>query len=315
MNSVLLTLLALALTMASALVCGAGPGDALAAEDKKPQKTPSGSGEEIIFQGKLYASLTRNVPIPYQGIISDLPVRAGQQVKRGDVLVRLKLAPQVIANLRRVLYPPQIQDLEIQIVKVASEIMPLRAQYREIEQLVSQQMGAVQKKQQIAQTIEALERQQQALQKHLDLQRKSVQDELNALREKLGDELSYDRIPTEVSLKAPIDGHIMMIFPHIRLNAEVDAGPGLIIGVMDPMIVRANIFEIEASRIVPGDKADVSVASIPDKTFEGTVTRINWSTANPGLGQPSYYEIELVAPNRDFILKEGYKTQVTMRRK
>ena len=154
--------------------------------------------------------------------------------------------------------------------------------------------------------------QHEVLLKQLKLAKRSLEDSRDALRESLGVEVSYDNLPREVTLTAPIDGHVLWIHPDIRSGAEMAPGAGFLIGVMDPMVIRAHVFEIEASRMKIGDKATVSLTSIPDQTFQAAVSRISWTPVTPGLGQPSYYEVELTAPNPQYVLKEGYKTQVSV---
>lgn len=291
----------------------AGAADAQEQPQQAPPPAPVDSSEEIVFQGKLYASLRRNVYIPYKGIVTKLLVQAGQQVKEGDPLMDLELAPEVIANIRRSISPQAIRDIEVRIAQLKGNVAPLRAKLKEVEQLAKQKMASGQNLSQIKGELESLEMQREALLKQLKLAKRSLDDSRNALRESLGEEVSYDNLPREVTLTAPIDGHVLWIHPDIRSGAEMAPGAGFLIGVMDPMIIRAHVFEIEASRMKIGDKASVSLTSIPDQTFEAAVSRISWTPVTPGLGQPSYYEVELTAPNPQYVLKEGYKTQVSVR--
>lgn len=301
---------ALLFGLAALLWITAAPQPTGAAEDKKAAKF-----EEIVFQGKMTVSLKRNIPIPYLGIITELKVNPGDKVKKGDVLVKFRLDPKVVADLRRSISPPAMRDLEVRVAQISNELAGLRNKFREVQQLAQQKMASSQSQTSLSQSIEALERQILALHKQQDVYKQSSHDDLVALKDKLGEDVSYDRMPDEVKLRSPIDGHVLWINSDLRQDAQMDYGGGLVVGVMDPMVIKASIFEIEASRLQPGDKAEITVASIPDKIFEASVTRINWATQNTNLGQPSYYEIELVAPNPNFTLKDGYKAQVTMKRK
>lgn len=302
--------LALYCILTIAFACAGVTSAAQAAEDKKGAKY-----EEIVFQGKLTVSLKRHIPIPYLGIISEVRVNPGDKVKKGDVLVQYRLDPKVIADLRRAISPPAMRELEVRMAQISNEIAGLRIKFREVQQLAQQKMASPQSQASLSQSIEALERQLQALHKQQEVNKQSAHDDIVALKAKLGEDISFDRIPDEVKLRSPIDGHVLWVNSELRVDAQLEPGPGVVVGVMDPMVIKASIFEIEASRIQPGDKAEVAVSSIPDKVFEASVTRINWSTPNTNLGQPSYYEIELVAPNPNYTLKDGYKAQVTMKRK
>lgn len=269
-------------------------------------------GGEIVFQGKLYASLKRTVQVPYKGIVTQLLVQAGQQVKAGDPLLRYTLAPDVIASLRRSLSPRELQDIELRIAQIGAELQPQRVKLKEAEQLARQKMGSDQTVTLVKLEIETLEMQREALKKQLEIIKRSAKDDLVALQDLLGQAVSFESVPKDITVTAPIDGHVLWVHQDLRSGAEVLPAGVMVIGVMDPMIVRANVFEIEASRMKVGDEASFTLSSIPGKTFECTLSRVSWTPVTPGLGQPSYYEIELTAPNPSFILKEGFKTQVSL---
>ncbi len=47
--------------------------------------------------------------------------------------------------------------------------------------------------------------------------------------------------------------------------------------------------------------------ALPGRDFKAKVTRIAWTTKNPQVPEPSYYEVELIVSNPDLALKEGLK--------
>jgi hypothetical protein len=83
---------------------------------------------------------------------------------------------------------------------------------------------------------------------------------------------------------------------------------------MDPMLVRAQAFEIEALQVTQGDMAEVSLESQPERKFKGTLSRLAWAPLTSGLDQPSYYEMEISVPNPDLFFKEGLKARVVFRK-
>jgi len=83
---------------------------------------------------------------------------------------------------------------------------------------------------------------------------------------------------------------------------------------MNPMLVRAQAFEIEALQIKLGETAEVSLESLPGRKFQGEVSRISWASLTPGLEQPAYYEVELKVPNPEMELKDGLKAQIVFRK-
>jgi hypothetical protein len=89
---------------------------------------------------------------------------------------------------------------------------------------------------------------------------------------------------------------------------------------MDPMLIRAQVYELEALQLNLGEAAEVTVESLPGRNFEAQVSRVSWAPVPPpvwvpaGQEQPSYYEVELTVPNPDLVLKEGLKGRITLRR-
>jgi multidrug resistance efflux pump len=116
-----------------------------------------------------------------------------------------------------------------------------------------------------------------------------------------------------VALRTPISGYVIWVNPEVRDGAELGPMPAAFqVGVMDPMLLRGQAFEIEALQIKVGDQADVILDSLPGRKFQGTVSRISWSSTTTGLEQPSYYEVELKVPNPDLALKEGLKARIVL---
>jgi hypothetical protein len=99
----------------------------------------------------------------------------------------------------------------------------------------------------------------------------------------------------------------------MREDAELPPGTqAFMIGVMDSMIMRAQVHELEAVKISVGDPADVTLDSFPNRVFEARVSRISWAPLTPAVEQPTYYGLELTVANPDLELREGLKGQVML---
>jgi multidrug resistance efflux pump len=110
-----------------------------------------------------------------------------------------------------------------------------------------------------------------------------------------------------------VDGYVLWINPDLRKGVKLNRDTDLFqVGILDPIVIRAQVHEIEAVRLKLGDKAKVTFDSMPGKEFTATVSRIPWAPLPTSLQQPSYYEIELTLPNPDMSLKEGLKGTVTI---
>jgi multidrug efflux pump subunit AcrA (membrane-fusion protein) len=305
--SVLGTILALAiLTAVPALGKSKGEENPAALAPAAPAPEP-----ELSFNGKVFCSLKRRVDLPFKGIITSIIVSSGDRVEAGQVLARYRLAPESLISIRQRLSPPQLSDGEIRLAEIERSLAPLQNRQRELSQLVQKKLAPPQSLEQVNHDLRLLTQERNALQKRLRQDRQSLQDDLTVLKKQLGKGASSGQIPQEADLIAPIAGYVIWISPELQDGAELLPTAGVFqVGAMDPMMVRAQAFEIEALQIKPGEIAEVTLESIPGRKFQGEVNRISWSSLTPGLEQPAYYDVELKVPNPDLLLKDGLKAKI-----
>jgi multidrug resistance efflux pump len=229
-------------------------------------------------------------------------------------LAKYRLAPEVRLLIQRRLSPPQIVDGEIRLKEIDRNTATLLDKQRELTQLVQQKLASPKNLEQINQDLNLIAQQRSVVQDRVRQERQYAKEDSAILNKQLGKDLSSGQIPPEVSLVAPIGGHVIWISPDLQTGAEMDPALGVFqIGVMNPMMVRAQVFEIEALQIKPGERAEVTLESLPGQKFQGEVNRISWSSLTPGLEQPAYYDVELKVPNPDLLLKDGLKARIVFR--
>lgn len=269
---------------------------------------------EISFNGKVFCSLKRRVDLPFKGIITAIPVRSGDRVEAGQVLARYRLSPEALLSIRQRLSPSQLLEGEMKLAEIERGLAPLQNRQRELSQLLQKKLAPPQGLEQVNHDIRLLTQERNTLQKRLRQDRQTLQDDQAVLKKQLGNDVSSGHIPHEAALLAPIGGYVIWISPEFQVGAELIPTIGVFqVGAMDPMVVRAQVFEIEALQIKPGQSAEVTLESLPGKKFQGEVNRISWSSLTPGLEQPAYYDVELKMPNPDLLLKDGLKAQIVFR--
>jgi multidrug efflux pump subunit AcrA (membrane-fusion protein) len=278
--------------------------------------TPPANGEaEIIFNAKVFCSLKRRVDLPFKGVITSLKVHSGQQVKTGDVLATYRLAPEARMAIQQRLSPPQLAEMEIKLAEIQRGMVPLKNKQRELTQLVQKKLAPAQGLAQVNEELQFLIGEKATLQERLKKDRQLAQQDQEALSTLVGTAVKPGQVPLEVSLKAPCSGYVVWVNPEMRENAELPPLPAAFqVGVMDPMLLRAQAFEIEALQVKIGQKAEVTLDALPGKKFQATVSRVAWSSIATGPEQPAYYEVELQVPNPDLDLKEGLKARVVLRK-
>jgi multidrug efflux pump subunit AcrA (membrane-fusion protein) len=300
----------LAICLGLSLPGAAFAGDAPVARSTTP---PANGEPEIIFNAKVFCSLKRRVDLPFKGVITSLQVHSGQKVAEGDVLATYRLAPEARLTIQQRLSPPQLTDMEMRLASVQRNMVPLKNKQHELSQLVQKKLGPPQGLAQVNEEMQFLGKEKATLQKKLKQDRRLAREDREVLSSLLGTSLKSGQVPEEVSLKAPCSGYIVLVNPAVRPGAELTPMPAAFqVGVMDPMLLRAQAFEIEALQVKIGQTADVTLDALPGKKFQATVSRVAWSSLATGPEQPAYYEVELTVPNPDLNLKEGLKARVVL---
>jgi multidrug efflux pump subunit AcrA (membrane-fusion protein) len=270
---------------------------------------------EISFMGKFSCPVKRQVILPFKGIITSLAVQAGQKVQAGEVLARYRLTTEATMQLRRRLSPPQIKDLEMRLAEVQRALDRAAVKRREVIQLAEQKLASNQARTQAEKEWQLLVKQRNAVQANLQQEKALAAEELQVLKTQMGDSLSPGHLLKEAALKAPIDGYVLFVHPDLREDAEL--GPNTVafqVGVMDPLVVKAQVHEMETLRLRVGDQAEIFPESLPGRKFEARISRLSWVPMQGGLEQPSYYEAEVQVHNPDLTLKEGMKVRIVVRK-
>jgi len=302
------------LVLAAALLAGAASAFAAQAQPAAdPQPTGVLRPAEVQFTGKLYTPVKFSVPLPFPAFIQQIGVQIGQQVKVGQELARYELRQEVYMDEKNKLSTTTIKELEYRLAQVDVELDKLTAKHRELEVMTKRNMASQQSISQNEKEIEAARKEKTSIQEQLNLARDVYSDRLILAKERFGRDAGAGNVPKVGFLRSPLDGYVLWINAEARSGAHLEREtPIFQVGVLDPMIIRAQVHEIEVNKIAEGNAATVVFDAIPGREFAATVSRIPWTPLPANLQQPSYYEIELTIPNPDHSLREGLKGQVTV---
>jgi multidrug resistance efflux pump len=275
--------------------------------------SPAHAAEQT-FIGKLFCYLKRPVVLPVAADIVSLNVTDGQKVKAGEIMGRYRLIPESLQALRQRLLTSQIYDLRARMAEIDKGLTTLKNKKNTLTQLTQKNLAPTQSLTQVNEDIQALSQQRAALGDAMQQADRTKQEEQALLRKQLGVSIQSGHIPTEGALVAPIDGYVVWMFPDLRQGAELKGGtPVIVIGVMDPMLLRAEVYESEAQKLKVGEEADIALDSLPGKKFTARVSRLPWAPPVVSLEHPTYYDVEFKVANPDLIIREGMKATVTMR--
>ncbi|HCK99655.1 MAG TPA: hypothetical protein DHW42_06080 [Candidatus Marinimicrobia bacterium] len=217
--------------------------------------------------------------------ITNITVKLGDIVKRGDLLVELDKA-QYEAAYERAL--SVVQSAEANGRKVSSELKRVKELFK--NDLTSEaDLEAVSAQTEIAesQVIQA-----------------------KAALKQVADDLSKTRI------LAPMDGVVTSInkeVGEIALGSVFQEDVILVISDMSRMEVKAEVDETDVVSVSEGDTALVEIDAIPDTTYKGIVSEIAHSATTRGLGtqeQVTNFEIEVSVIGQDTRFRPGMSATV-----
>lgn len=306
-----------------------------------PQIADAKSEAEIIFRGKSFPTLKRNVHLAFKGSISEINIVEGQAVQKDQILASYKLDREPLNNVYRILYPEQVLNLkrnladqlitlqkhnEIHVPQRKVDLQRAEKDLADSKELVAKGLGApygVELKEQ------AVQSQKKGL---LDLNDtiKQIENGINRTKEdvrfyearqKRDQELlewqtqrSYTdtSLPVDVAyLKSPIAGQVIWMNPEFQVKAELNPGfQAMMVAPMDSMVVRCKVHELDLVRLQIGDKGTVTFDAIPEKKYQCKISRIPWVSRNPALEVPADYDIECVLEDADARLKDGLTCNV-----
>ncbi len=194
--------------------------------------------ESTPIVGSLYFDRTSSLSAEVAGLVASVEVKAGDRVKKGDVLVRLNtdFTDQEIAQVQA-----QIGQLDVQIEQVAKD-------FKRYETLYKQEAAS----EKVFDDIVFSQRQ------------------LAKQREALGKQLQMAKLKkAKSSVKAPFDGLVL----EKKVEVGDYVGPGVVfcrLGSLDDLCVKVPVAEDLVRFSKPGDEVEVTVNAVGE-TVQGRV--------------------------------------------
>jgi membrane fusion protein (multidrug efflux system) len=246
--------------------------------------------EHLMVVGNLIGAATVQVVPKVSGRLSEVLVRLGDPVRRGQVLARVEdreireQVKQAEASFEVARATVRQRDADLQFAQTALE----RARSLFARQLLARQ------------ALDDAEARYQAALAQLDLARAQfaqAQARLEELRITLAN----------TAVTSPVDGFVGRRYLDPGAFASTNAP---VVSVVDIRSVRlvANVVERDLRRVQPGTPADVDVDAFPGERFAGRVARVA-PVLDPATRTA---EIEVEIPNTQFRLKPGMYARVRL---
>lgn len=306
-----------------------------------PQIADAKSEAEIIFRGKSFPTLKRNVFMYFKGSVEQVNVQEGQMVQKDHVLGSYKLDRDSLNGVYKVLYPEHLLNLKktaadqaLTLEKQVEVIIPQRKidlqrverDVSDVKELYSKGLAAKaaldHKEQQLQIAKKAVLESEDTL-KQIELGITRLKEDVKfyeALQKRDIELLEWQTqrsysdpsLPVDIAyLKAPIAGQVIWMQQDFQPKAELPSGFNAVtVAPMDSMIVRCKVHELDLVKLQVGDKGSVSFDAIPEKKYQCKISRIPWVSRNPALEVPADYDIECVLEDVDQKLKDGLTCNV-----
>ncbi|MBM4167895.1 MAG: efflux RND transporter periplasmic adaptor subunit [Ignavibacteria bacterium] len=211
----------------------------------------------VTASGKIQPEVQVKINAEVSGEIIELPVREGQRVKRGDLLVRIK--PDA--------YQAQLERAEASLAVAQANLQKAEAEFKRVTDLYAKNLVSTAEMDVAKATYlsaQATFAQQQAV--------------LKESRETLG----------KTTIRSPMDGVISQLRSELgeRVSGSQFMQGTEIMTVADlsRMEARVEVGENDVVLVTLGDTARIEVDSYPDRKFVGVVSQIANTASTRGLG-------------------------------
>lgn len=262
--------------------------------------------------GKIYCSAMHWSPLTFPGVVHEILVSPGDTVTAGQTLLTYRLSEQVARELQGELDAgPQVRELQMHLLEVKRQLLELDDQRETASRLSEAKLGSKRAMSRLDSSRELLLEQRRLLTDSIARLQGVYQARVRELESRFGALLANGKIPDRLLLTSEVDGQVLQL--DMWLRPGMAFGPmqnAVAVGVMDPVRIRAHVFEAEVVNLAVGDTARVVVNSLGDRELNATVTQIERSPVDLGLDRPSYYGVELQAANPDQSLRQGFKVQI-----
>lgn len=265
-----------------------------------------------VFATGTIAGVTQvDVGAQVSGQILKLYVNTGDDVKKGQLLCEIdpKIQETALKTAKA-----QVDIIDAQISSKQAELKKLRLEYDRQKRLVK--LDATSK--QDMEVSEASYQMALASLKELNAQRAKAQLNVDDAITNLG----YTKI------LAPMDGTVYatVVTEGQTVNANQTTPTILRLATLDTMKVKTEISEADVVNVVPGMECSFTVLGLPFRVFKGKLDRIDpapssyesanstssSSSSQSGSSTAVYYNSDIIADNKDRILRIDMTADVTI---
>ncbi len=271
-------------------------------------------GPSTIINGKVISPVTRAKALPFEAIVDEVLVKPGQSVLENQVMMTYTLEETAERNLQKeITLGAGTEDTRSQVLTLQRELADVTAERNKARKLAASGLGSNQAFTRTEGDVKSLEQRINLLKQTAEKQEANFKRRLEELSGYFGTTITAGSdLPKKLVLTSPIGGHVLSVAAGLYAGTQLKVGSApILVGKMDPMLIRVELYEDDMGSIKVGDVANVTIPSLDDKVFKATVANIAWTSNDVNVGTPSYFSVELTVPNPDLELKPGFKATIT----
>ena len=248
------------------------------AEDIKEVLVEKGDLKIVVeADGKVELS-TVNLGFQIDGVVQEIPVKAGANVKRGDVIASLDSEKYKLeVNMAKSNYEASLaelnqarEDYQQKLITAEQRLSTLRREYKPMVEAPE-----VFPAQEIALKKLAIEYEDK-LYKETQSANSDIKLEEANLAESLGNLKKAERDLQDTVLTSPVNGRLLSLSGEVGETVSKEKETIFaVISQNEAVYVTANILELDIANIFPGQSVEVKFEAIPGEIFTGTVTEID----------------------------------------
>jgi multidrug resistance efflux pump len=282
---------------------------------------PARAQEPVKVVGKAYCLIKDSITVqevagndPHLTITSVL-AKVGDHVEADARLAGYKpMLERVIAE-KAGLSRHKLSGLEAQLEAATLALERERIRREEMRQMHEKGVVAESDLRMIDRSIDIFEKKLTFLREIIAAEKSRMTTRENTARENMGVNVETGAFPDEFFITAPFSGYVLYVNPQAMpgvIFARDTKEPLFEVGVLDKIVVRCAVHEIQAVKLKVGDKARMVFFAHPDRVYESTIAKISQVTMTQFLQQPTFYEVEIALDNADLAIKDGMRCDITL---
>lgn len=276
-----------------------------------PHASAYSNDDELSFEGKVSAQISRQVSVPFPIIVDKVIVGIGTAVQKDQRLLEYHLENHEERVLQKELLTAGGEaDWKMQKSSLEQELLSTSSRRKVSSALAEKGLGSQEENASNARAHGLVRDRLAAVKEKEHAALTDFAYRLRELEKDLGHKLkARQQLPKVLYMTSPIAGTVTSMSPYARPMGLL-TGVAFTVAVLDPIQVHFLVYESEINKLFIGQPVKVELARDKKVNFTGKIIMLSWQPTDTTIGVPSFYNVWIDVENADYLLKPGYKVIV-----